>query len=423
MPVLVEQSEVVFSPGPFDVHTHPRVFDALTADNFLPEDQGSEGKAGLRVYTEVALKSGIVGMLAMPNEARRLYLPGSSENTELLQYPIATADRLDAMQSAVSHEAVIPTGLIFGLDPEKAITGLQQKRVNRNHLFHEFTAVKDECLALKIYGAETTGGNNVDKRFIPEVAQLWYGISPEKPIIMHLEDGDVAEVLQSVARLPNGKDIPLHIAHVSSKEELQAVIAAKEGGMNVTCEVTPHHLAFDESLRDEIGMFGCMKPSLKSIEDVEFIWENIRHVDIFASDCAPHREFDKLDANKTTYGVTNHTVMLPTLLAAVEEGKLSYDDIDQKFCVSPRKRFNLPIVDGSRVEIKLEPTGARQLESASGYAYGENPWLRTEQGVFLIGKVAFAAAGKSLYKADFVKGTSNIQPSYTHLIRPRNLRS
>lgn len=420
MSLKITDQAVAFSPGPFDVHAHPRVLDVITDDEFLPPPYFREGKAGLGIYTEVALRSGIVGMLAMPNEALRLWLPGSVEQTELLQFPIATADRLAIMLKATSSEANIPTGQIFGLDPAEAIRGLQNKQVNRPHLYKEFTAVKDDCLALKIYGAETTGGNNIDKRFIPEIAELWHGVSPEKPVIMHLEDGDVAEVLQAVAKRPKGKEISIHIAHVSSRQELEAVIEAKKAGMNVTCEVTPHHLTFDESLTNEIGSFGCMKPSLKTKEDVEFIWENIDQVDIFASDCAPHRQYDKDDTSKVTYGVTNHTVMLPTLMQAVEDGKITYEDIYQKFCVTPRERFNMPANDGSYVQISREQSTAYKLEEAGQFAYGENPWLKTKKDISLFGKVTVAIAGKSKYEA-FSNGeeSASIQTSYTHLLRPK----
>jgi carbamoyl-phosphate synthase/aspartate carbamoyltransferase/dihydroorotase len=204
---------------------------------------------------------------------------------------------------------------------------------------------------------------------------------------------------------------------------MEAILLAKRAGMNVTCEVTPHHLFLDESARELIGGGGCMKPSLKSEADRDFLWEHIDDIDIFASDCAPHRPSDKMGEHPA-YGVTNHTVMLPLLLGAVKEGRLTMDDVYQKFCINPRTRFGLPVEDGSFVKLDTHYSfNAAYYDSKASYL--DSPFRSLEQlgqRFRMVGQVVAAQAGVSTIR----RGTrfdrkDSIRPSLTHLIRPKNL--
>ncbi len=421
------------TPGPIDVHTHPRVFDVITDDGFVTFNEGEhgqqEGKAGLWHYTGIALRSGITAMLAMPNESVRLYDQTAEEQTTVVPYPIASIDRVRAMQAAISSQAVIPTGIHMGLDPEVIFRDMHKLTLNDNLLRKQFSAVAEECTSLKVYIAETTGGYNIAMEHAVGVADVWYRTNPGKPIVYHVEGGDVAKLLYAFNNLRLsefqtnwGKEQPIHIAHVSSRQELEAVIAAKEAGMNVTCEVTPHHLFMNADAGAEIGGYGCMKPGLKTQADVDFLWANIDQIDMFASDCAPHRRSDKEAANPA-YGVTNHTVLIPLLLGAVADGKLTMDQFYAKLCVKPRERFNLPANDDSKIIIDTSATTlmtAQDYERESDARYGHNPFVKLGRQPRMVGRVIFAQAGKS-YSHPNPSVPEGAKPSYTHLIRPKNI--
>lgn len=419
-------------PGPFDVHAHPRVFDSLNHDDFPTINEGTEGKAGLRIYTEAALRSGITGIAAMPNESVRLYDESSPEKTVEIPYPIANHSRVLAMQAAIAERAVIPTAVYMGIDPQAAFWDEDKARLNSRYLSTEFKNVSEDCLGLKIYLAETTGGNTIGLEHAAAVTALWHHQNPDKPVIFHVEGAvamrrlfnDVRQIKASESpiekRQPIGHKIPIHIAHITSREELEAKIEAKRSGMNVSCEVTPHHVSFDESLRQELGGYGCMKPTLKTAEDVQFLRNHLHDIEIFASDCAPHRISDK-ERESPAYGVTNHTVMLPVLIGLAKDGYLTMEDVYQKFCVTPRQRFNLPLEDGSMTRLATGPETALLTadEHDQKAEYGQNPWTRTDQAVRLAGRVIVARAGASTYYADW---DSNMRSSYRHQIRPINMK-
>ncbi|HVI60677.1 MAG TPA: hypothetical protein VM535_00810, partial [Candidatus Saccharimonadales bacterium] len=300
-----------------------------------------------------------------------------------------------------------------------------------------FRSVSDDCIGLKVYLAETTGGNNIAVEYGAEVARLWHTANPEKPVVFHVEGADTARLLNNIGNLQGspdatggrmniGRNIPVHIAHVSSRQEMQAVIDAKQAGLNVTCEVTPHHLFLNESIPEEIGGYGCMKPNLKSQADVDFLWTHMGDIDIFASDCAPHRISDK-EKDQPAFGVTNHTIMLPLLLGAVADDRLSMADIDRKFCVTPRERFNLPLDDGSLLSISTDPstyqlTATERDERAE---YGQNPFTLLEGRFRMLGRIVAAQAGRSIVMADHGSDllVGYMKTSYTHQLRPKNFKT
>jgi dihydroorotase-like cyclic amidohydrolase len=408
------------TPGPLDVHGHPRMFDRITADDFVPLNGGQEGKSGLKEYTEVALRSGIVALFAMPNESIRRYDPTQPELTSVVPYPIASYDRVLAMEAIISGEAVIPVGVYMGLDPATLFLDHYKQRLNTNLLHKEFAKVQDECIGLKVYLAETTGGYNIALEHAQKVTRIWNHHNPEKPVVFHVEGSDTMRLLLDIASLPGGNEIPVHIAHVSSRQELVAVIAAKKMGMNVTCEATPHHLFLDDTVAELLGGYGCWKPGPKSVQDVAFLRANLRYIDAFASDCAPHRRSDK-EAAEPAFGATNHTVMLPLLLAAAEhEDWVTMEDIYQKFCVAPRKRFNRPLDDGSMVGIStaLERSPEWYEQAAT---YGYNPFAKLDKPPRMLGEIVVARAGVSEYSA--THQLKHARPSLTHLIRPGNANS
>jgi len=88
---------------------------------------------------------------------------------------------------------------------------------------------------------------------------------------------------------------PVHIAHISAKESLDIIRGARECGLEVTCEVSPHHFTLDESAVIQWGTYAKMSPPLRSREDVAKILEGLADgtIDMIATDHAPHDDMSK----------------------------------------------------------------------------------------------------------------------------------
>ena len=93
---------------------------------------------------------------------------------------------------------------------------------------------------------------------------------------------------------------PVHICHVSRRDEILLIRKAKEEGLPVTCEVTPHHLFLSEEDMPRLGEGRSqVRPDLTSKADQQALWENMDVIDCFATDHAPHLLREKDGQNQS----------------------------------------------------------------------------------------------------------------------------
>ena len=96
---------------------------------------------------------------------------------------------------------------------------------------------------------------------------------------------------------------PMHFCHVSRKEEIELIAAAKQQGLPVTCEVTPHHLFLTKTDAERLGPLGDMRPTLAEQRDVDALWNHIdTTIDCVATDHAPHTLAEKKRLSKLAAG-------------------------------------------------------------------------------------------------------------------------
>jgi hypothetical protein len=357
-----------------DVHMHPRIFD----NRFPDEPDIPNGKAGLPVYTEAALRAGFSRGLAMLNESVRIHSPDEPDQTLLIPYPINNIDRLLATASVITQESLMKMGMIMLAD--RSVISLDEPgetfKTEQIEKIYSSTYVRDLAAGLKIFGAYSTGGYNIPLEYVIPVAEVWHKHNPHKPVVMHLEDEAVGEILSEWPA-----HIPAHIAHTSSRQELEPIITAIEDGKNVSCEATPHHLTLTEATRLAIGAYGCMKPTLKTPSDIKFLWDNIDYISIFASDCAPHRHIDKVGPDgkgleHPAFGVTNHESFLPIYFQAILEGRLTERQLYERLVLNPAARFNLPPIEAA-ARFHLTPTTASQAARLT--EYGQSVFTRSPE--------------------------------------------
>ncbi|KAK7468185.1 hypothetical protein BaRGS_00036598, partial [Batillaria attramentaria] len=171
------------------------------------------------------------------------------------------------------------------------------------------------------------------------------------PICAHAEGATTA----AIVLVANLFQRPVHICHVARKSEIQVIRAAKERGLPVTCEVAPHHLFLTSADAVKLGAGrGEVRPALVSPEDQQALWDNMDIIDCFATDHAPHAVEEKDREDNPPPGFPGLETMLPLLLTAVSEGRLTMEDITQKLHTNPRHIFNLPEQPDTYVEVDVE---------------------------------------------------------------------
>lgn len=146
----------------------------------------------------------------------------------------------------------------------------------------------------------------------------------------------------------------VHICHVAREEEIMIIKKAKEKGINVTCEVAPHHLFLCDEDVPKIGQYRArVKPELVTARDRQALWDNLEVIDVFATDHAPHLVAEK-DLETAPPGFPGLETMVPLLLTAVKEGRLTLEDVVQRLYYNPKKIFNLPDQFDTYIEVDLD---------------------------------------------------------------------
>jgi len=313
--------------GLIDPHVHVR-------------EPGQTYKEDWDTVTQAALAGGVTTILAMPNT----------------KPPIFDEATLNLALDAAKQKARCDYGQYVGAGPNNADI---------------LPALADKAVGLKMYLDSTFGELRLDDM------TLWMphfiNFPKSAPIVLHSESHTMAAGILFAAVY----DRPVHIAHISLKEEVLLIKAAKERGIKVTCEVCPHHLFLTKDSTPPSpppnpldlgeGKGGGRKevrPRLATREDVTALWQNMSVIDCFATDHAPHTIEEK-DSDNPPPGFPGLETLLPLLLTAVGEKRITMDDIIQKSVINPRKIFNLP--EQPETWIEVDETAEYEIKAADQF--------------------------------------------------------
>ena len=226
-------------PGLIDPHVHMR-------------EPGGTHKEDWDTGTAAALAGGFTTILAMPNT----------------RPPVTDHETLSMTLKAADAKARCDYAQFLGAGPDN---------------LECLTALGSQTAGLKMYLDQTYGPLRLDDMAMwMEHFKRW---PRNLPIVAHAEGRTMAAVILMAAIF----DRPIHLAHVSLRQEILLIRAAKEKGIKVTCEVTPHHLFLTKEDIPSIGV-GRAKSDHGWLHhaDQEALWENLDVIDCFATDHAPH---------------------------------------------------------------------------------------------------------------------------------------
>ena len=139
----------------------------------------------------------------------------------------------------------------------------------------------------------------------------------------------------------------IHIAHISTKNAVGLVREAKERGINVTAEVTPHHFTLTDDAVKTYDTNTKMSPPLRRQEDLDAVIEGLMDgtIDCIASDHAPHSIEEKdSEFQFAPNGIIGlETAVGLSLSELYHKKKLSIEELILKLSINPRKILNLPV--------------------------------------------------------------------------------
>ncbi|HVG88049.1 MAG TPA: dihydroorotase [Gaiellales bacterium] len=322
---VIDGSGLAMLPGMVDPHVHLRT-------------PGDEDEEDIASGTRAAAAGGFVAILAMPNT----------------RPVVDSAPVLGGLIERAREQAAVPTGFFA------AITDGQQGR----------TLVEMGELAARGAAGFSDDGRPVESAGLLRRALQYSRITGLK-LTLHEEDltlgsggqmheGAVAAELGlqghpsiaesvMVARdllIARHEAAPLHLCHISAAESVAEIRRAKELGVEVTAEVTPHHLCLtDEAVRSLDPNTCKMNPPLRSAEDRAALIEALADgtLDCIATDHAPHRAQEKeVPFEAAPNGVTGLETAFPAVYTnLVVPGLVPLPVIVERMSAGPARAFGL----------------------------------------------------------------------------------
>ena len=321
---VIELDNCLIVPGFVDVHVHLR-------------EPGFSYKETIFSGTAAAAAGGYTAVCAMPNlkpvpdnaDTLGLQLDLIRKNAKVRVYPYGAITQGEKGETLADLAEMAPDVAGFSDDGR----GVQSRELMRQamllakHLDKPIVAhCEDESLLTK--GWAIHDGDFARRNGFPgnDSASEWKQV-----------ERDIQLVRETGCRY--------HVCHISTKESVALIRAAKAEGLPVTCETGPHYLVMcDEELLDE-GRFK-MNPPIRSAEDRDALVAGLLDgtVDCIATDHAPHSAEEK---SKGLRGSLNGIVGLETAFPIlytnlVETGIVPLETVLNALCVNPRKIFSLP---------------------------------------------------------------------------------
>lgn len=341
----IECAEKVVLPGLVDIHTHLR-------------EPGREDEESVESGSRAAAHGGFTAVCAMPNtdpiadngSSVRFLVERASRRAVVRVHPLGAITAGQAGTALAEIGDMVAEGAIAFSDDGRGIQSAGMMRLAMDYI-KRFDAVvvshaEDESLS----GRGVVNEGVVSTRLgLPG----WPAAAEEVVVARDI-------------RLAELTGCRLHVAHLSTKGSLALVRAAKARGVQVTCEVTPHHLFYDE---DRLGGYDTnlkMNPPLRTAEDRAALVQGLLDgtVDAIATDHAPHAPHEKeLEFELAPFG----TVGLETALSLVcthlvKRDHLDWPEIANLMCHGPRRCLGLPamrILAGETADLTVIDPEAR----------------------------------------------------------------
>jgi len=174
----------------------------------------------------------------------------------------------------------------------------------------------------------------------------------------------------ALAELTGGR---LHIAHISTSDAVEMVRRAKERGLPVTAEVTPHHLSMTDDAVNGYNTNAKMNPPLRGEHDREAVIQGLADgtIDCVATDHAPHSTIEKdIEFDRAANGVVGLETALSLILRLVEKGVLTLSQAIERMTAGPARVLGLEkgtLKSGTDADITIIDTAREWVVEADHF--------------------------------------------------------
>ncbi len=323
--IEIDAKGQLVTPGLIDVHVHLR-------------EPGGEHKETIETGVKAAVSGGFTAVCAMPNTdpvidgpaGIRLVLAQAEKAARARVYPLGAISKRQEGKSLAAIGEMVEAGAVGITDDGNPVMdgGLMRMAMEYAKSFNIPVADHPEDLDLSRAGTMNEGLISTRLGLLGKP-----NISEDIHIIRDLL---LAEVTHS----------RVHLQHVSTAFGVEMIRQAKNRGVQVTAEATPHHLILTENEVDGYNTNAKMNPPLRTLEDCAAVVEGFSDgtLCVYATDHAPHHYDEKeqafADAPNGIVGL--ETSLGIGLTCLVNEGVVDLSTLVDRMSCSPARAFNLP---------------------------------------------------------------------------------
>jgi dihydroorotase len=345
--LIIDAVGKVVSPGLIDLHVHLR-------------EPGQEDLETVATGAMAAAAGGFSAVCAMPNTDPVLDNQGAigfvvsqaQRAAKARVYPIGTVSLGQKGEKLAEFGELVGAGAVAVSDDGKPVASSHLMRTALEYARTFGIPVADHCedLSLATGGAMHEGiiATRLGLKGIPAAAEE---IMVARDIIL--------------AELTGGH---VHLCHMSTRGSVELIRRAKDKGLRVTAEATPHHFSLTHEACEGYNTNAKMNPPLREVEDREAIRQGLKDgtIDVIASDHAPHhydakeREFD--DAPNGIIGL--ETALGLAIDQLVAPGLLTLPELLARMSTEPARIFNLPggtLAVGAPADVVVFDPGAKWM--------------------------------------------------------------
>ena len=312
------------SPGLVDVHVHYR-------------DPGQTEKEDVRTGSLAAAQGGFTTVCAMPNVdpvpntpdlmAKMVQNNLKAGLVHILQYAPITVD--EDSKEIPDYAGLKKAGCVALSNDGKGVQDAQT-------MFLAMQKARKNNLLIAEHAQDDSLFN--------------HGVMNDGPIARLLKQEPITELAETtqIARdllLAEKTGVHYHVCHVSTKTSVELIRIAKSYGINVTCEVAPHHLLLGEENIGKDDSNFKMNPPLRTREDQKALIAGLLDgtIDMIATDHAPHTAKDKQGGFKNAaFGIVGSETAFSELYTKfVKTGTFTLQQLLNWLTIAPAKAFGL----------------------------------------------------------------------------------